>query len=262
MLVEAVLIDARRRLIEHPLVAALDQPAAWRIFMQHHVFAVWDFMTLLKRLQRELTCVELPWRPAASSRYARFVNSLVLAEESDDNGRGGCASHFKLYLEAMDECGADTRLIDTFMDGLLRGKAPLESLDTAGAPPTVRQFVSTTLDIATRAPLSDVCAAFFYGREDIVPPMFEGLLRRLEEGGRNTERLRYYMDRHMRVETQAHSPTAGRLLAHLCEGQPEVELSAQNVALRALSAREALWTGILDQVRAARPMTSLLRAIA
>jgi hypothetical protein len=83
--------------------------------MQIHVFAVWDFMSLVKRLQSELTCNSLPWMPPVRSRIARFANEVVLGEESDLGPDGKPVSHFELYLRAMDEVGADRTLVRGFM---------------------------------------------------------------------------------------------------------------------------------------------------
>src|SRR6056297_486004 len=93
----------RRQLIDHPLYDAIGDLASLRIFMQHHVFAVWDFMSLLKTLQRRFTGSGVPWLPANNRLAARLINEIVLGEESDDDGRGGYASHFELYLQAMTD---------------------------------------------------------------------------------------------------------------------------------------------------------------
>src|SRR5580704_18311388 len=100
------------------LYAALDSRPAILTFMEHHVFAVWDFMSLLKSLQRNLTCVELPWVPTGPTGSRRLINDIVLVEESDERG-DGFISHFELYLEGMAQAGADRAAIDAFI-GLIR----------------------------------------------------------------------------------------------------------------------------------------------
>jgi hypothetical protein len=44
----------------HALYASVTDDRILRVLMRAHEFAVWDFQSLLKALQRELTCVEVP----------------------------------------------------------------------------------------------------------------------------------------------------------------------------------------------------------
>src|SRR5258706_12052917 len=104
---EEAVRDGRKSVTGHPIYGALKNHDAIVTFMEHHVFAVWDFMSLLKSLQRNLTCVELPWVPTGPTGSRRLINDIVLVEESDLLG-GGFISHFELYLNGMDEAGADT----------------------------------------------------------------------------------------------------------------------------------------------------------
>src|SRR2546425_11084063 len=110
-------LAARRTvgLLRMLLEEEIDRLDSLRLFMEHHAFAVWDFMSLLKALQRRLCCVEVPWLPAVDPLGSRLVNEIVLAEESDDDGRGGFASHFDLYHRAMTRCGANSAPIDGFL---------------------------------------------------------------------------------------------------------------------------------------------------
>jgi hypothetical protein len=111
----------RRRLVQHSVYQMIDSTEALSIFMERHVFAVWDFMSLLKSLQNSQTCVGVPWLPTPNRAVARFINEIVCGEESDEDGAGGYISHFDLYREAMTECGASTVSLDVMIDFLRKG---------------------------------------------------------------------------------------------------------------------------------------------
>ena len=81
----------------------MDTVGSLRLFMRDHVFAVWDFMSLLKRLQQIVTCIEVPWLPPGDPTTCRFINEIVLGEECDDDGQGGYASHFELYRPSVSQ---------------------------------------------------------------------------------------------------------------------------------------------------------------
>lgn len=84
--------SARERLVSHPLYERLTSQDRVRTFMKHHVFAVWDFFSLLKRLQSEVSCVTLPWLPRGLGDHARFISEIVLAEECDEGVTGGTSA--------------------------------------------------------------------------------------------------------------------------------------------------------------------------
>jgi hypothetical protein len=240
---------ARSRLLRHAMYAALDAPHKVQILMQFHVFAVWDFMSLLKRLQRDLTCVDVPWLPPKHPKYARFINEIVLGEETDEDGRGGYVSHFDLYLEAMRECGAETGPISRFVEALTEGSDPLQALGRAEVPRAVRQFVSHTLETARDGRTHEVAAAFFFGREDLIPDMFQLLVNALKQQGEPAERLLYYLRRHIEVDADQHGPLSKKLLDQLCGDDPSRCDEAERVALRSLEVREQLWDGVLAALR-------------
>ena len=91
----------RDQLFNHEVYRSIKTPDDLRTFMEHHVFAVWDFMSLLKALQRHLTGVTIPWLPQGDRNARRLINEIVLDEESDEDGEGGYISHFELYRAAM-----------------------------------------------------------------------------------------------------------------------------------------------------------------
>ena len=221
----------------HPLYAELSGLPQLRVFMARHVFAVWDFMSLAKRLQREFSCVELPWRPPADPRAARFINEVVLAEESDLDLEGRPASHLELYLQAMDEVGAPRAAIERLLQELAQGAPPEAALARSGAPPYVREFVRETLRWAAEGSAAEVLGVFLYSREDPIPAMFSRVLAALPAG---LPRLRHYLERHVELDADEHAPAARAALARLGGPTPAVEAAVQS----AIRARIALWDGI------------------
>ena len=139
---------SRQKVLGHPVYHQLNSVDAVVTFMEHHVFAVWDFMSLLKSLQRRLTCVEVPWLPSAATGSRRLINDIVLVEESDELGEG-FISHFELYLDGMRQSGADTTRIDTFIALLRQGRTVPAALKEAGVPRSVTEFVGTTWELRT-----------------------------------------------------------------------------------------------------------------
>ncbi|PWI57263.1 mangotoxin biosynthesis-involved protein MgoB [Sulfoacidibacillus thermotolerans] len=241
----------REQLLRHPVYESIDSLPKLQIYMQSHVFAVWDFMSLLKRLQQDVTCVKVPWTPSGNAKYARFINEIVLGEESDEDGLGAYASHFELYVSAMKECGAQTQGIFNFIEDVRRGVDPLESLKQNGVPEFVHHFVAHTLDVARNGQTHEVCAAFFYGREDIIPGMFQKIVDELS-GSLQISRFMYYLNRHIEVDSDQHGPLAQQLLADLCAGDAKKLQEAHQAAQQALAARMALWDGVLESMSVTR----------
>lgn len=246
----AELQSIRKELLAHPIYHELTTPDRVRIFMKHHIFAVWDFMSLLKRLQRSVTCVDVPWFPYEQPLFSRLINEIVVAEESDINGKGGFSSHFELYLEAMEECGADRGPFNAFADSLKSGKDFQAALsENAFIRGTVRDFVIFNLDLALEGDLFEVAAVFFFGREGLIPEMFRPLVDSLLETGSSSERLVFYLNRHIEVDEDHHGPLAEQLFLELCGDDPEKLSRAREIGAQGLKARMALWDGVLAEIK-------------
>ncbi len=239
----------RSRLLEHPLYHSVQAAEGLRIFMREHVFAVWDFMSLLKRLQQVVTCCEVPWVPPPDPNLARFINEIVLGEESDEDGSGGYCSHFELYLSAMDEIDADTKPIRQFLLCLRRKMSVDQALAEADILPTTRDFVRATLQMTMHGKPHEVASAFFYGREDVIPDMFSRLVESLPRQGISAQRLAHYLHRHIEVDTNDHGPLASKMVKMLCDGNPHFAIEATAAAIDAVNRRISLWDGILAEVQ-------------
>ena len=234
---------AKRRLEDHPAYRAVHSVEDVRRFMQHHAVCVLDFMTLLKTLQIGLTCVRTPWVPPANPRAARFINEIVLGEETDDAYGEHPASHYEWYLAAMDQIGADSGPIRELEARLRRGMPWRAALEGCGLPQASIDFATTTFELA-EAPLHVVAAVFFHGREDVIPRMFLPIVRNLRAQGLACDLLIGYLERHIEVAGGEHGPLAGRILEELFEGSDARRHEATLAAERALAAREALWDAV------------------
>lgn len=256
---------SRSSLLSHPVYRRVDDLPSLRIFMTSHVFAVWDFMTLLKSLQRSITCIDLPWVPPADRICARLINEIVLEEESDEVEKGYYTSHFELYLEAMAEVGADQTPVVALVDALRRGESSDAALAGLNIPAATKSFTKTTLALAQRPP-HEVAAAFLLGREAIIPAMFRRILGEVNERGDRWSRalgvvrrrfrtadqyhaLRLYLDRHIDLDTGTHTPMGERLLMHLCGTDRTRWDEANRAAQTAIAARIKMWDGVVEHIR-------------
>jgi hypothetical protein len=236
----------RSKVISHQIYQSLDTLDAIRTFMEHHVFAVWDFMSLLKALQVELTCVTVPWIPTETRGSRRLINDIVLVEESDEYG-SGFISHFELYLNGMTEAGAPRGAMDAFLARIKDGQPVLASLEAAGVPGPATEFVRTTWNFIETAPLHGKAAAFAFGREDLIPDMFDQVVDVSRREG-NLGTFCDYLSRHIQVDSEEHTPMAMQMLADLC-GDDERKWDECVITVNAaLEARLRLWDGVVAAI--------------
>lgn len=244
----------RHKMVNHELWDSLTDSAAIAALMEVHCFAVWDFMTLVKALQRRLTCVEEEWRPPRHPELARLMNEIVLDEESDMlPGRAHPISHAELYVEAMRQVGADTGPFMGFVEALRAGGGCEAALEGAGLPAPSRAFVQATRDVLRTSTDAEIAAFFAFGREGPIPAMFHSWVSRLAVG-KESERyavLKEYLERHIEVDGDVHGPLAHKMVALLCGHDACAWAKAEEAAAAAMRARIALWDGALGAVRAA-----------
>lgn len=239
----------RQQLLNHSVYSGINGFKGLHCFMEHHIFCVWDFMSLLKALQQRMSCVEVPWIPVEFQLGARLVNDIVLAEESDEDGRGGYASHYHLYHQAMQKTGANTITIDHFLERLKSGQKLSEALPHPEIPTAVQHFVSETFEIVESNDLCAIASAFTFGREDLLPDVFERIVEQLNaQSEGELDEFIYYLQRHIELDGDVHGPMAERLLNHLCGNDEEKWHRAAQAATKALEARLTLWNGIAESV--------------
>jgi hypothetical protein len=232
----------RHAVVEHPIYRRLNTMDAVTTFMEHHVFAVWDFMSLLKILQNRLTCVQVPWVPTGPKVSRRLINDIVLVEESDEIN-GDFLSHYELYLASMQQAGARTVSVEAFMTLIRSGASVIPALKEANAPYPAAEFVVRTWEFIESAPIHCQAAAFAFGREDLIPDMFDQVAALNAEIG-HLSLFVDYLERHIQVDSEEHTPMAMQMLVDLCGDDDDKWLECAEAANVALAARARLWDGI------------------
>jgi hypothetical protein len=235
----------------HQVFRSLDSVADVQIFMEHHVWAVWDFMSLLKSIQSVVAPVTVPWRPPRDAAAARFINEIAAGEEGDDGPGGVPESHFAIYLEAMREVGADIGPITRFLGEMDFGFSWEAALEIARPPAAAADFVRSTLYLCER-PLHERVAAFTLGREEVIPSMFRPIVTHLAQASNQHDFLKsfiWYLERHLTVDGDHHGPLAAALLEQTCLRTTAQRDESLTAAEGALQVRIALWDAALASMR-------------
>ncbi len=241
---------SRKRLLQHPLYNCINTTADLQLFMQSHVFAVWDFMSLLKALQQQLTCTTLPWKPVGDTQLRYLINEIVLAEETDMDSNGHRMSHYEMYLDAMKAAGIDTQKTEQKIASWTDVAAVLDEENLASLPAHVSQFLKNTFQVIQRGKAHEIAAAFTYGREDLIPEMFTEIIAGLDKSAVEIDlsKIKYYFDRHIELDGDEHGPMAHKMVSLLCGDDPVKWQEATNVSKAALESRYELFSGITSAI--------------
>ena len=241
---EKELAPFKAALTHHPLYKKIQSIEDIHVFMEQHVFAVWDFMSLVKKLQIELTTTQLPWIPSKYPQAGRLINEIVWGEETDLNKDGEIMSHFEMYLQAMQEAGANTLIMQEFLVRLSQGTPIEQVIRESTLTPYVKDFLSFTFSTIATNKIHVIAAVFTFGREDLIPDMFIAMVKNLRKEGVPLKHLIYYLDRHIEVDGDEHGPMALQMIEELCQGDAEKISEAIAAAKTALEMRIKLWDGI------------------
>jgi len=235
------------RLLNDNIIKNLD---GLQIFMEHHVYCVWDFMCLLKSLQHHI-CPSTPcWVPNKWMRAgtARLINEIVLSEESDIDMDGiGSISHHDLYCQAMLEIGADAKDFEEFIE-CVRYEGFRIAAEDMPIPSPSKKFMQETFNFIESGEPHVIAAAFCFGRETSIPDMFKRIVNQLNVSEMDAPKFHYYLERHISVDGEEHGPASIQLIETLCDHDPVHIHEAEQAALNAIDARIRLWDGVADAI--------------
>lgn len=239
----------KSQLINHSLYQKITTIEDLQLFMQTHVYAVWDFMSLLKALQMQLTCTTTPWFASPNAEIRYLINEIVLAEESDITLTGKRLSHFEMYVEAMKKSGTSTKQLNLFLNKVQQTTI-FNAIEKSELHPAVKEFLNFTFKVIENGKAHEIAAAFTFGREDLIPNMFTEILKNFKVRFPETDLtdLIYYFERHIELDADEHGPMAFEMIEFLCENNADKWLDVTEIAKKALEKRIALWNAIEELI--------------
>jgi hypothetical protein len=241
----------RQQIINHKVYSVIKDVDDLKIFMQYHIYAVWDFMSLLKTLQNNLTCTTVPWFPVGSAESRRLINEIVVDEECDVDDKGVRMSHYELYLNAMRQCQADTAPMEQFITVLKSTSDRNKAFSAANTPNEAQAFVDFTFKIIANNKPHLQSAIFTFGREDLIPSMFISIVNDIHKNFPDSIALfKYYLERHIEVDGGQHSHLALQMTSNLCGDNAQFWTEAEDVTKEALQKRIDLWDGVYARILA------------
>jgi hypothetical protein len=246
---EAQIEPLKSQLISHPLYSTLTTKKSIQLFMETHIFAVWDFMSLVKALQQHLTCTTTPWIPVGSPSTRRLINEIVLGEESDVDQHQQPASHFELYTDALEALGGNTNALHQLVENIRAGASYQAASEQLDIPVAAKTFMDFTFEIIETGQPHLIAAVFTFGREDLIPDMFIEIVQKLaQENTTDFVALLYYLERHIEVDSEEHGPMALQMINELCGDDSQKWEACIEVSQQALYHRIALWDSIYQSL--------------
>lgn len=242
--------STQEKLVNHKIYNRIESIEDLKLFMENHIYAVWDFMSLLKGLQINLTSTNNPWTPVDNTEAARFINEIVLEEETDEIKGGIAISHFELYLESMKEIGADTSQINNFISEIRESSDYRETINGFNIHTDIKSFLNFTFDIIESGEAHKIASAFTFGRENVIPDMFIGLVKGLNEKNSDiANKFVYYLERHIELDGEDHGPIALKMIENLCGDDEKKWDEVTKIAKESIQMRIKLWNHICKEIK-------------
>ena len=240
----------KQMLLQHPLYKKVQTVDDLHRFLENHVYAVWDFMSLLKALQAKLTCTTTPWFATKNPETRYLINEIVLAEESDLSIDGRRLSHYEMYIEAMQSSGANTTGIEHFLSEVDSLQNIFVAIKKSSLHPNIKNFLDFTFKVIEEGKAHKIAAAFTFGREDLIPSMFTEILKNFQENFPKTDlsKLIYYFERHIELDADEHGPMAMKMITELCGDSEQKWAEVEEVSILALEKRIGLWDAIEESI--------------
>ncbi len=220
-------ISLRKQIIEHDAFKNIKTQNDLTIYMEHHIFQVWDFMIILKAIQFWMNNIYKEWytnfscwHPRIPWRFTRLINEICLDEETDSELNN--KSHFEYYLKAMKQSWADSFYVEKTLNYIKHHYMKDQELEWLNhfPSPWVEEHFRYMREIAniTKEPellLFKPLASFTLCREWLIPEFFTSIVKNIEpEFWESNEYLIKYLDRHIELDWEEHYIKWNQLLSY------------------------------------------------
>src|SRR5574343_168233 len=227
----------RQEIINHKVYTLINEIEDLQIFMQHHIFAVWDFMSLLKSLQNNLTCTQVPWTPKGSAETRYLINEIVVGEECDVD--------------------LDGNQIISFIEKIQTNFTVKEALSQTTSSQGINHFVNGTFDVINSNKDYLQAAVFTFGREDLIPSMFISIVNDIYQRIPSSVSIfKYYLERHIEVDGDHHSYLALEMTSSLCGEDVSKWKEVEQAVTASLKQRIQIWNGVYEAIQHKNKVTA------
>jgi hypothetical protein len=236
-----------QELESHFIYKKINTLGTLRLFMDRHAFAVFDFMSLTKSIQSEFSPIEKMWTPPKNNELSRFINEIVLAEESDLAPDKTYMSHFEMYCRAMDEIGANRSAVEEFVE-VARKEGATTAARKLPIPNSAKLFMAETFHLIENGEIHEIAASFCFGREKVIPLMFQSLLDEMDISEKQAPLFYYYLKRHIEIDSDSHGPLALEMLSVLCGEDTKKWDEVKLAAVNSIESRIEFWNSLSEEI--------------
>lgn len=272
------------RLLSHSMYSHLTDMDSLKILMSSHVFQVWDFMFLVKKMQHILqNNNKMPWIPPNNNQLTRFIQEIVLCEETDSFSKlteitgKDSMSHLEMYLLGMENVGLETNSIKYMINEIQNYQSNANSnvdysynLDFDTICGIIRKNRSSlvvnecldmfewNLKLSMESDINNlhlISAAFIFGRENIIPPMFEQVIKFIPHT-KETQVFWLYLERHIEVDggsdthdEESHQELGSKLIKLLCNYDKNKWNQCLEIGVESLTRRYKVWDQVLEKIQ-------------
>ena len=148
----------------------------------------------------------------------------------------------------MKEAGASTTSIDNFLTQLKISDV-FTALKSSKAHQPAIDFVTNTFKVLESAPPHIAATMFTLGREEIIPDMFRKIVGKINKSSNGKlKSLIYYLDRHIGLDEDEHTPAALKMIKELCNNDESKWEQTVECGKSVMQSRITFWDGILTQI--------------